>query len=72
MGSALPLDLLIDITSTGVKDAFTIGKLNTILIEKYDETLPNAKFIECFDLSTTQSIFGTQSNTAKFAGYILA
>ena len=33
MGSALPLDLLIDITSTGVKDAFTIGKLNTILIE---------------------------------------
>ena len=68
MGSALPLDLLIDITSTGVKDAFTIGKLNTILIEKYDETLPNAKFVECFDLSTTQSIFGTQSNTAKFAG----
>ena len=46
MGSALPLDLLIDITSTGVKDAFTIGKLNTILIEKYDETLPNAKFVE--------------------------
>lgn len=68
MGSALPLDLLIDITSTGVKDAFTIGKLNTILIEKYDETLPNAKFVECFDLSTTQSIFGTQSNTSKFAG----
>ena len=68
MGSALPLDLLIDITSTGVKDAFTIGKLNTILIEKYNSELPNAKFIECFDLSTTQSIFGTQSNTAKFAG----
>ena len=68
MGSALPLDLLIDITSTGVKDAFTIGKLNTILIEKYNSDLPNAKFIECFDLSTTQSVFGTQSNTAKFAG----
>ena len=37
MASALPLDLLIDITSTGVKDAFTIGKLNTILIQKREE-----------------------------------
>ena len=67
MGSALPLDLLIDITSTGVKDAFTIGKLNTILIEKYDETLPNAKFNQSYDLATTQAIFGTSSKVAKFA-----
>ena len=37
MGSALPLDLLIDITSSGVKDGFSIGKLNTIVIEKYNE-----------------------------------
>ncbi|EGV1688478.1 DUF3383 domain-containing protein, partial [Campylobacter coli] len=68
MASALPLDLLIDITSTGVKDAFTIGKLNTILIQKYDESLPNPKFNQVFDLSTTQSLFGSQSEVAGFAG----
>ncbi|EAL9138430.1 DUF3383 family protein [Campylobacter jejuni] len=68
MASALPLDLLIDITSTGVKDAFTIGKLNTILIQKYDESLPNPKFNQVFDLSTTQTLFGSQSEVAGFAG----
>ena len=68
MASALPLDLLIDITSTGVKDAFTIGKLNTILIQKYDENLPNHKFNQVFDLSTTKTLFGSQSKVTGFAG----
>ena len=39
--NALPLDLIIDVTSTGVRDTFTIGKLNTIIIEKYDTNFPN-------------------------------
>lgn len=69
MASALPLDLLVDITSTGVKDAFTIGKLNTVLITKYDDTLPNPKFNQCFDLSTTQALFGISSGVSSFAGF---
>ena len=67
MGSALPLDLLIDITSSGVKDAFSIGKLNTIVIEKYNEALPNLRFNQASDLAMAQSIFGTSSSVAKFA-----
>ena len=67
MGSALPLDLLIDITSSGVKDDFAIGKLNTIVIEKYNELLPNSKFNQASDLQTVQSIFGAISSVAKFA-----
>lgn len=68
MSNALPLDLIIDITSTGIKDAFTIGKLNTILIQNYDDNLPNPKFNQVFDLSTTQALFGSQSEVANFAG----
>ena len=67
MGSALPLDLLIDITSSGVKDGFTIGKLNTIVIEKYNEALPNSRFNQASDLQTAQAIFGATSSVAKFA-----
>lgn len=67
MSGALPLDLLIDITSRGVKDTFSIGKLNTIIIEKYNDDLPNKKFVECFDLDTTQSIFGFEAPATKFA-----
>ncbi|HEG5317645.1 TPA: DUF3383 family protein [Campylobacter jejuni] len=64
---ALPLDLIVDVTSVGVRDTFTIGKLNTLLIEKYDGSLPQNKFTQTYDLSTTQAIFGSQSNVSKFA-----
>ncbi|HEF3505139.1 TPA: DUF3383 family protein, partial [Campylobacter jejuni] len=42
-------------------------KLNTLLIEKYDGSLPQNKFTQTYDLSTTQAIFGSQSNVSKFA-----
>lgn len=67
MGSALPLDLLIDITSTGVKDTFTIGKLNTLLITQYDNDLPNATFTQITSLQQAQSFFGYDSKIAGFA-----
>ncbi|HDZ5042719.1 TPA: DUF3383 family protein [Campylobacter jejuni] len=64
---ALPLDLLIDINSVGVRDTFILGKLNTVLIEKYDDVLPQDKFTQTYDLSTTQAIFGFSSNVSSFA-----
>lgn len=67
MANSLPLDLLVDITSTGVKDAFTIGKLNTILITKYNKGLPNGKFVELADLNSALNNFGSDSDVYKFA-----
>ncbi|WP_291952723.1 DUF3383 family protein [Campylobacter sp.] len=68
MSSALPIDAIIDIVSVGAKDTFSIGKLNTIVIEPYDDALPQKKFLRTFDLQTTNKIFGANSNLAKFAG----
>lgn len=65
--NALPLDLIIDVTSTGVRDTFTIGKLNTIIIEKYDTNFPNKKFTQISNLQQAQEIFGFNSNVANFA-----
>ncbi|WP_299546051.1 DUF3383 family protein [uncultured Helicobacter sp.] len=64
---ALPLDLIIDVTSVGVKDTFTIGKLNTIIIEKYNEALPIEKFTQVANLQQAQSIFGFDSPVVDFA-----
>lgn len=69
MAKMLPLDLIIDIKSTSVKDTFTIGKLNTILIEKYNPELPQEKFTELYDYSTAQNTYGFDSGVAKFSNY---
>lgn len=65
--TALPIDLLIDITSTGVKDTFTIGKLNTLIIQPYDESLPNERFSVVYNASMAAEIFGFNSSVVGFA-----
>ena len=72
MSKALTLDLLIDITSTGVRDTFTLGKLPTILIEKANTNLPNLEFTEVLrgipdGAGIAKSLFGFTSNVAKFS-----
>lgn len=72
MSKALPLDLLIDVTSQGVRDTFTLGKLPTILIEKSNPNIPNAEFTEILrgipdGAGIAKSTFGNTSNVAKFA-----
>ena len=72
MSKALPLDLLIDITSQGVRDTFTLGKLPTILIEKANTDLPNPEFTEVLrgipdGAGIAKSLFGFTSNVGKFA-----
>ena len=54
---ALPLDLLIEVNSTGVKDTFTIGKLPTLLITKARADLPMAQFTQYTNLSAVTSTF---------------
>lgn len=63
----VPLDQIIEINSVGVKNTFSIGKLNTIIIEKYNKLLPQPKFVKTLDLSSTQLIFGNLSPVSKFA-----
>lgn len=72
MSKALPLDLLISVTSQGVRDTFTLGKLPTILIEKANTSLPNPEFTEVLrgipdGSSIAKSKFGFTSGVANFA-----
>lgn len=72
MSKALPLDLLIDVTSQGVSDTFTLGKLPTILITKANTSLPNAEFTEVLrgipdGAGQAKEKFGFDSDVADFA-----
>ena len=55
--SALPLDLFIEVNSTGVKDTFTIGKLPTLLITKARADLPMPQFSQFTNLSAIKNAF---------------
>lgn len=57
MGRALPLDLLIEINSSGVKDTFTIGKLPTLLITKARADLPQKQIQGFTNLSAVKTAF---------------
>lgn len=63
---SLPLDLIVDITSTSVKDAFMIGKLNTLCINEYDPNNPQPKFVEAHQLSDIISTYGLDSDMYGF------
>lgn len=64
---SLPLDLIVDITSTSVKDVFMIGKLNTLCINKYDANNPQSKFTEAHQLSDIIATYGFNSDMYGFA-----
>lgn len=63
---SLPLDLIVDITSSAVKDTFMIGKLNTLCINKYDPNNPQPKFVEAHKLSDIIGTYGLDSDMYGF------
>lgn len=65
---SLPLDLIVDITSSAVKDTFMIGKLNTLCINKYDPNNPQPKFVEAHQLSDIIGTYGLDSDMYGFGG----
>lgn len=65
---SLPLDLIVDITSSAVKDTFMIGKLNTLCINKYDPNNPQPKFVEAHQLSDIIGTYGLDSAMYGFGG----
>lgn len=65
---SLPLDLIVDITSSAVKDTFMIGKLNTLCINKYNPNNPQPKFVEAHQLSDIIGTYGLDSAMYGFGG----
>lgn len=61
MGTALPIDLLVEVNSTGVRDTFTIGKLPTLLITKANDSLPQPQFSKFTNLSAVKTAFKSGS-----------
>lgn len=61
MGQALPIDLLVEINSTGVRDTFTIGKLPTLLITKAKSELPQPQFSKFTNLAAVKTAFKSGS-----------
>lgn len=73
IASALPLDLLVQVNSQSVGGAtFTISKLPTLLITKFDDTMPNPQFSEFSKASDVKQAFKKASVGAfadKYFGF---
>lgn len=71
--SALPLDLLVQVNSQSVGGAtFTISKLPTLLITKFDDAMPNPQFSEFTKASDVKQAFKKASVGAfadKYFGF---
>lgn len=63
----IPLSWLIDVTSTGVREAFSLSKLHTLAITKYNEQRPTDKMIEFYDSESVGKIFGFSSIEYKYS-----
>lgn len=73
IASALPLDLLVQVNSQSVGGAtFTISKLPTLLITKFDDAMPNPQFSEFSKASDVKQAFKKASVGAfadKYFGF---
>lgn len=73
IASALPLDLLVQVNSQSVGGAtFTISKLPTLLITKFDDAMPNPQFSEFTKASDVKQAFKKASVGAfadKYFGF---
>lgn len=67
MAGGIPLDWLVDVTSTGVKDVFSLSKLPSLLITKYNSNLPKPKFEKFYNASGVLKAYGASSSVYKFA-----
>lgn len=65
--AGIPLSWLVNITSVGVKDSFSLSKLPTLLITKYDSEYINPKFSKFYDVDSVKKAFGTNTSVGKFS-----
>lgn len=64
--AGIPLSWLVDITSVGVKDSFSLSKLPTLLITKYDSEYINPKWSKFYDVDSIKKAFGANTSVGKF------
>ena len=64
--AGIPLSWLVDITSVGVKDSFSLSKLPTLLITKYDSEYINPKWSKFYDVDSVKKAFGANTSVGKF------
>lgn len=62
----IPLDWLVNITSAGVRDAFSISKLPTLLVTKVGDN-PAEQWNKFYDAQGVKKVFGYDSASGAFA-----
>lgn len=67
MAGGIPLDWLINITSVGVKDIFSLAKLPTLVISKANPNNPRPKFSQFTNLNGVYDKYGSNSKLYNFA-----
>ena len=65
--SGIPLSYIVDITSTGVRDIFSLSKLPALFLQKNNTANPRAKFDEFSNANQVLEAYGADSNAYKFA-----
>ena len=64
--AGIPLSWLVDITSVGVKDSFSLSKLPTLLVTKHKSEYVTPKWNKHFDADSTKKSFGENTSVGKF------
>lgn len=64
--AGIPLSWLVNITSVGVKDSFSLSKLPTLLVTKYDSEYINPKWSKFYDVDSIKKAFGANTSVGKF------
>lgn len=67
MAGGIPLDWLINVTSTGVRDIFSLAKLHTLLITQGDSANPRPQFERFYNANSVLKAYGADSSVYKFA-----
>lgn len=67
MAGGIPLDWLINVTSTGVRDIFSLAKLHTLLITKANTANPRPKFEKFYNANQVLKAYGADSKVYQFA-----
>lgn len=63
----IPLSWLIEVNSTGVREAFSLSKLHTLSITKYNPLFPVERWNSFFDSDSVAKAFGFDSKEYNFA-----
>ena len=63
----IPLSWLIQVNSTGIKEAFSLSKLHSLAITKYSKNNPNDKWLSFYDSDSVANTFGFDSLEYNFA-----